>query len=350
MDALRLMTDFINLGSVKHNYAKNLCFNSLELELVHAVTNFKAYFNSSIQSDNLRKLTNSSASKHETRTLSSFLSDIRTNFQNRRLNGLRHLQSMLKSESELKSTLYNKNKKSFEVLESTNMKSSINKIVKRSDIVLLVTIHQSEKPGYLSDQFLFRGNQKLINLRDSISCPIHKFKNYDISQISQSYLYLDGKLYLEYGKKCQKSSSTCESKQNDRIFEEGFMMPGTLALPMETTRFVDLIVRVGQGAWGIICHYEKCEHVVCISDVQMFYCLNEIKINISCTQKIQRPKLLNGKCEVCLNKIAKRVTYYDKEALHNKMRFCEDCYRRLHYDEDGKSLYNDYFVYPYIHF
>merc|ERR1712170_53485 len=45
-------------------------------------------------------------------------------------------------------------------------------------------------------------------------------------------------------------------------------------------------------------------------------------------------------------KQAKRITFYDKEALFNKMIFCEDCYRRLHYDKNGKTLYKDYLVFP----
>ena len=42
------------------------------------------------------------------------------------------------------------------------------------------------------------------------------------------------------------------------------------------------------------------------------------------------------------------MTYNDREALQNRMYFCEDCFRRLHYDQAGRVLFSDFRVFPYL--
>merc|ERR1712039_3021 len=117
---------------------------------------------------------------------------------------------------------------------------------------------------------------------------------------------------------------------------------------MQMTCFNDLIIKNEFENWGILCHHGNCEHLVSISDVQMMYSSDYFNSMSLFPLLIYRKKVNIKKCGVCHTKQAKRITFYDKEALENPMLFCEDCYRCLHYDEHEKLLYNDYLVFPYL--
>ena len=51
-------------------------------------------------------------------------------------------------------------------------------------------------------------------------------------------------------------------------------------------------------------------------------------------------------CDICQQSMARRVTYDDKEATATPCFWCEECYVMMHYDEQGKLLY-DHKVFRY---
>ena len=43
------------------------------------------------------------------------------------------------------------------------------------------------------------------------------------------------------------------------------------------------------------------------------------------------------------------ITYNDKMTTSNPFFFCETCYILLHYDSEGRLIYDDFKVYDYVH-
>lgn len=110
----------------------------------------------------------------------------------------------------------------------------------------------------------------------------------------------------------------------------------------------EIWLRVGPGGRMVYCHQGGCEHILSVRDVRCFdpecdprlvsdYPLQ--LVGIGCLQ--QRP------CSVCSAKSCKLVTYDDQVASSSPFFWCADCFRALHYDENGKALFTDFKVFPY---
>jgi len=124
---------------------------------------------------------------------------------------------------------------------------------KRSDLILQVSVHHSDNPGHVFEQILFCGCQLLTELRDSISCLFNLSKVICGSLISNFYLYLNGKLFLDTITSLQRLNCINKKEFNHRVnqlLKSLFISHKCLTYSMKTTRFVDLIIKIGPGAWG----------------------------------------------------------------------------------------------------
>jgi len=259
-------------------------YKSLEFELLQAISKFKAIKDSDLYVRKLKLINeinkkkmqiifnNQSGKQYRLKlfynesfegiSLLSCFNDVRSNFQFRRLNALRHLPFLLKFELESHKKINRTFENIINFWRFRNDGQSSHSLIPRSDVILLVSIHKSESPGCVNEHILFLGRQMLIELRDSISCLFKKFAVKTLGSISQIYLYLNGKLFLEFDnvqlkKNCRNlfSETYVPQVHKDHQFTfSSFMTNNLLTQSMETTRFIDLIVCIGTGAWGIICH------------------------------------------------------------------------------------------------
>lgn len=53
--------------------------------------------------------------------------------------------------------------------------------------------------------------------------------------------------------------------------------------------------------------------------------------------------------QACTLRAARWVTHDDARTPHTPYLWCDECFKSLHYDAEGKALYTDYKVFPYVH-
>lgn len=88
-----------------------------------------------------------------------------------------------------------------------------------------------------------------------------------------------------------------------------------------------------------------CKHVFVIRDMRLIH-PEDVQIQAAYPVLTFQLKTRHRKCSVCKIYQATKVTVDDKWAQENPCYFCNSCYYLLHYDEDGKLLY-EFTVFDY---
>jgi len=115
---------------------------------------------------------------------------------------------------------------------------------------------------------------------------------------------------------------------------------------MSETRIQELAIRLGS-------HYEylhqgNCSHTLVFEQIRILTpddIQNEFAYPWKKFQQVNRRQ----KCGVCDIFPSKWVTYGDRLTTQNPFFFCNKCYYKLHYDENGDLLSTDYRVFDYEH-
>merc|ERR1711964_125473 len=217
------------------------------------------------------------------------------------------------------------------------------KVIKGDELILRISIHMPQKPEIIYEQFSVLGSQFLTELWDCITCVTNELGKFHSSfkppAYTASFLCMDDWFLLDTRNFCTKDYNKLSTSTS---ISHRFKCQS-----MEKVRFKELISQFGSKVRGIFCHHGSCEHLMSISDIRMWHPQDDPHLKSNYPQLLHRTKTSKRKCNVCLTRQAKQVTYNDKEAICNPMFFCEDCYERIHFAE-GKPIYNDFLVFPCI--
>jgi hypothetical protein len=102
------------------------------------------------------------------------------------------------------------------------------------------------------------------------------------------------------------------------------------ALPMETTSFSDLKLKI--GAQYLYCHAGDCEHVLIVENVRGYSPI--IDNYDSFPVQVYQNKIRRLKCSVCKYLPGRIVTTNDESICENPCLLCEVCFDLLHPDDD----------------
>jgi len=119
-------------------------------------------------------------------------------------------------------------------------------------------------------------------------------------------------------------------------------------LRQQDTRLDSLRLRL--GARYLYAHKGgRCEHFLYCSDVRLHNRNFDTQprenfplVKFQCTRKMR-------KCSICVAWSARYVVFGDRLADTSPCFFCQHCYHALHYSKDGRLLYDDFTVFPYLH-
>jgi snRNA-activating protein complex (SNAPc), subunit 3 len=102
------------------------------------------------------------------------------------------------------------------------------------------------------------------------------------------------------------------------------------------------------GAHYLYVHNGSCEHLIVFSDARLVPVVNEDDLR-EYPKKVFQTKFRKRSCQACSRMYATKMVFGDRYANTNPAYFCTSCYQLLHYDEEGKILYQDFQVFPYHH-
>lgn len=263
-------------------------------------------------------------------------------------------------------------------LDGLSSDSTIRKTVSESEVVLQLSVHLSQSPSYVSEEWLVLGSTSLCDFRDAIYCLMDKnvqnveeyYNNMREQQGSDTkkiydrgaYFYVEGTFFedrrhnpaedlskpiLEYLEKQVRTSSTASSRNSKDLEGNSFN-----CISMEGICFNDLTVRLGSSAPGLFCHQRCCEHLIVFKDIRLHNPLSDPKYVDQYPFKICSPGVSlehRRQCEVCETGSANKITYEDVRTPHSPFYWCEECFDKMHYSSKGNLLYSDFKVFPYIH-
>ena len=125
---------------------------------------------------------------------------------------------------------------------------------------------------------------------------------------------------------------------------------------MATTKINDL-KGLRLGAPYLYCHSGGCQHLISFVDIR--YLPAETsginKVTMSWPRVLYRRPLKRKKCVACSTNKRRNVNYskfvvYDHKLVDRSPTFfCEECYDKYHYNNNGTLLYDQFKVYPYYH-
>jgi hypothetical protein len=257
-----------------------------------------------------------------------------------RLKATYSLKSILEPDSEYKSNiLKNRDFENQILMNSFKRSFSTVRIKHRFEVVVQIIVYQNNKPDSIFGKFLFLGSQTLKELKNCITCSNILSKHFKSSLQNPTYIFFGESIYMD-------SCGNNLDRQIHRTIKSIFNNKKVLFQSLETTTFEDLVIKFDRETIGLMWHSNDCVHYVSISNLWMTYLTEKLPSKALYPKSLLKSILIKPLCGVCMSEPAKRVTFYDKEALCNQMSFCEDCYRRLHYDEKGKTLYKDFLVFP----
>ncbi|KAJ4456011.1 putative snRNA transcription factor [Paratrimastix pyriformis] len=212
-----------------------------------------------------------------------------------------------------------------------------------NELILTVALYKPSREK--QQEFQVLGSQPLTALRDRLYC----LSDYllDGQQCKSGYFFIEDVFYndarvpgsLDYSRPILDWVA-----QNQRFTEPGLGVYS--ARPMETTRFADLGVRLWHPY--LYMHQGSCEHYLVFTDVRVAHPSDIQNVN-AYPRHIFQAKIRRRKCGVCDIFPARYVTYRDRLAPEEPFFYCERCYGPLHYDSQGKLLYNDFEVFRYFH-
>jgi len=246
---------------------------------------------------------------------------------------------------------------------------------KKRDLVLSIAIYSNEKKTVKSHSFLVLGSQTLDTLADAIYC-YNNFPADMDATARNSYFFIENCFYnkdmisdidrveisredqqlekdlLEFREKQQNEDGPPSEKARaiyKQMKKRRFEILNTLiryqqpitwlrnknpnvtyhALPMETTHFGDLSVKI--GAQYLYCH-NGCEHILVVENVRGYS--SQIDNYDSFPVLLYQNKVRRLKCFVCKYLPGRVVTSDDALTCENPCLFCDVCFACLHPDDD----------------
>jgi len=246
---------------------------------------------------------------------------------------------------------------------------------KKQDLVISIAIYSNEKKGRAkSHSFLVLGSQTLDTLADAIYCYNNFTADKDVNE-RNSYFFIENCFYnkeMVSDEKREELSREDQQLQTDlfefkkKIDAEGppsekmlslikqktdrhlqilkilirYQEPITWlrsknrnvtyhAVPMETTHFGDLSLKI--GVQYLYCH-NGCEHLFVVENVRSYssQCDNYDTFPVLLYQN----KVRRLKCFVCNYLPGRVVTADDASTCENPCLFCDVCFACLHPDDD----------------
>ncbi|XP_069137305.1 snRNA-activating protein complex subunit 3-like [Argopecten irradians] len=222
------------------------------------------------------------------------------------------------------------------------------------DVILDVSIHtavcmgasQNVQPKLGLDQkFQVLGTQHLSELRDKISCVNDLGIGGDFSEdpddtsgfyakdvYRSGFFYIEGVFYNDLREVDSRDYSTVIRKW---AAEEGRGIGPMTTQQMDETFFLDLKVRLGQPY--LYMHQGNCEHIIIFNDIRLFH-------PDDAQDRREYPRLAFKRtykrsiCRVCEIHSSRWLTYGSQHAPDDPSFFCDQCFRALHYDKDGKKI------------
>jgi snRNA-activating protein complex subunit 3 len=251
------------------------------------------------------------------------------------------------------------------------------KVVSEDEVVLRLSVHLSQSPSYVSEEWLVLGSTPLCALRDAIYCLMDEnvrsvdtyYNNMREQQGSDrrniydqgAYFYIEGTFFEDRRHDPEEDLSRpileylkTQSKYIDRIVgsERGAVDSSFNCVSMEDSCFSDLTIRLGPSAPGLFCHQRCCEHLIVFKDVRLHNSLSDPKFLDQYPFKICSPGVSlehRRQCEVCETSSANKVTFEDVRTPHSPFYWCEQCFDKMHYSSEGNLVYSDFKVFPYKH-
>jgi len=115
---------------------------------------------------------------------------------------------------------------------------------------------------------------------------------------------------------------------------------------MSETRIEDLAVRLGTHYEYV--HQGDCKHTLVFENIRNVT-PDDIQNEYAYPWKKFQQVYRRQKCGVCDIFPSKWVTYGDRLTTQNPFFFCNKCYYKLHYNENGDLITTDYRVFDYVH-
>lgn len=216
--------------------------------------------------------------------------------------------------------------------------------VNPEEAILSVSFYHPQK-NVKTQEYLVLGSQCLTELKDKIYCLSDEVFAETTSK--SGFFFIEKTFYDD----TRSHDAIIYSRNilewvnsNNRFSEPGLGI--YCSKKMEDTTFEDLSLRIGMPY--LYCHRGNCEHIMVFTDVRLMHNLDNHNKRAYPLQTFQN-KIRKKKCRVCDIYPARWVTIDDKLAPENPCFFCEQCYKPLHYKQDGTLLYNDFKVFRYHH-
>ncbi|KAI8110327.1 hypothetical protein M9435_002003 [Picochlorum sp. BPE23] len=267
---------------------------------------------------------------------------------------------------------------------SCNKNSTMRERVGDDDIVIRLSIHLSQTPSYVSEEWLVLGSTSLCSLRDSIYCVMDEnvknveteYNNMRLQQGQEpekiydasAYFYVEGTFFED--RRHAPEEDLCATivrylrennlkaplhhtwQQDEESSSRGKYTDSFSIVSMEEKCFADLQVQLGMSSPALFCHQKCCEHLMVFQDVRTHNSVSDPVYKDQYPCRIRAPGVVlehYRNCEVCLSKTARKVTYNDIRTPHSPFYWCDPCFNRMHYEASGKLIYSDFRVFPYKH-
>lgn len=129
-------------------------------------------------------------------------------------------------------------------------------------------------------------------------------------------------------------------------FREKFRQGLVQVSSMETTNIANITCQIGTPY--LFMHQGSCQHLLVVTDIRM-----PSSVDVDCRKMypliVFQGKLRRRKCFLCDTYTAAHVTYDDIHAPCEPCFWCEQCFKRMHFDETGTQTYQGWKAYPYHH-
>ncbi|KAH7816924.1 putative snRNA-activating protein complex subunit 3-like protein [Monocercomonoides exilis] len=213
-----------------------------------------------------------------------------------------------------------------------------------NEVIITVALYHPSKL-LKQQEFQVLGSQSLTALRDRLYCLADYLM--DGQQTKSGFFLIENTFYndmrlpenMDYSKFI---SDWVNDKSRFTIPSVGMFS----SKRMEDTTFLDLTIKIGQPYLYV--HQGSCEHNIVFTEARLATPM-DVQTYSSYPRHIFQAKIRRRKCKICDIFPARYVTYQDRMATEDPFFFCEHCYRPLHYDFEGRVLYNDFEVFPYYH-
>jgi snRNA-activating protein complex (SNAPc), subunit 3 len=208
------------------------------------------------------------------------------------------------------------------------------------DVIVVVSLLNRKRCSVISST-LFLGSQRLCDIKDSIDCLSDR-----VTPVNEACYFI-----IEDGVYCDERGDADAINEDVRswIRAQNLLVPSPSYRyrSMAGARIGDLILSVGKPYAYV--HQADCEHIVVFTDVRLPMLNRDTLERNAYPMRIFECKRRRRKCNICGSDHAVYVTYEDRLAPTSPCFFCSDCYVKLHYDLEGKILYEDFQVFPYYH-